>query len=103
MRMYKNRIYSTEQDVVHIFAELNIGASGAISSFEGANIKSAVKLTADGAYEIELSDKFFKLLHTHAIVVDDANSGVVSIEIKEAPASLQSNFRVMLMLFYLLL
>lgn len=91
--MYKNRIYSTEAEVTHLFAEINIGASGAVSSSSGAGIASVVKGTPAGEYEIELSDKFYKILHISPIVVDDANSAVVSIEIKEVPTSLQSDFR----------
>lgn len=93
MRMYKNRVYTAEQDVVMLYGSIDIGASGAVSNIAGGNFKAAVKQVADGQYEIELSERYERLLELSTQIVAASASGVSHIEIIETPSSLQSDFK----------
>jgi len=93
-RMYKNRNYSCEADIVQLFAEINIGASGAVSSSSGLGIASVVKESTAGQYSIAVSDKYNKVLFVEVMPVLAASaSGIATVEILEAPASLQTDFK----------
>jgi putative intracellular protease/amidase len=91
--MYKNRVYTAEQDVVMLYGHIDIGASGAVSNVAGGNIKAAVKQVADGQYEIELSERYERLLSANFQVVAASASGVSHIEVLETPSALQSDFK----------
>lgn len=94
MRIYKNRVYSCEADLVELFGSISIGASGAVSNFAGGNISNVVKESADGQYSITLSEKYERLLFIDATpVIASAQSGIATVEVLEAPASLQSDFK----------
>lgn len=93
MRLYKNRMYSPEADVVHILGQVTIGAAGAVASSSGGNIASVTKLATDGEYEVELSEKFQRLLHSSLQIIADAESAVFKMEIKEDPATMQDDFK----------
>lgn len=94
MRIYKNRMYSPEADIVNILGTISIGASGAVSNFSGGNISNVVKESADGQYSITLSEKYQRLLSVQVMpVIAASQSGVATIEILEAPASLQTDFK----------
>lgn len=94
MRLYKNRMYSPEADVVSLFGSISIGAAGAVSSFQGGNISNVVKEATAGQYSITLSEKYQRLLSVQCMPVIAASaSGVATIEVLEAPASLQSDFK----------
>lgn len=85
--------YSLEQQVAEFWGVINIGASGAVSSFSGANILNVVKESTAGQYSITLGDKYFKFLEFSAKIVDDAISQVTSIQVLEDPAALQADFK----------
>jgi hypothetical protein len=65
---------SLEVDCVHLWAEINIGASGAVSSSSGLGIASVTKESAAGQYTIRLTDSYNKLLWASVILLDDTNS-----------------------------
>jgi hypothetical protein len=54
--------YSYERDLVDIYVEVLIGASGAVTSFVGKGVSSVVKETGAGLYTINLQDNFNKLM-----------------------------------------
>lgn len=85
--------YTYEKDTVTLYGEINVGASGAVSSIAGGGISGVVKETAAGLYSVTLSDYFQRLLFVEALVVDDAITQTVSYQILEDPAALQSDFK----------
>lgn len=87
-------VTSIENEVINLFFNLTIGASGAVSKVAGAGVKSITKLTDAGAYEIELT-KATRFLSFSSFVVSNAatGSGVATIEVNENPANLQADFK----------
>ncbi len=72
---------------------IQIGASGAVSSFAGTLVSSVVRLSA-GKYKINLADPY---ANCNAVVASMQSasgglSGIASIEVQNAPASSVSNF-----------
>ena len=72
---------SLEVDCVHLWAEINIGASGAVSSSSGLGIASVTKETAAGQYTIALTDSYNKLLWAGISLLDDADSDPTSVAV----------------------
>lgn len=70
-----------EINSVHLYAEINVGASGAVSSSSGLGIASVTKESAAGQYTIRLSDSYNKLLHASIMLLDDTNSDPTSVAI----------------------
>lgn len=91
MRLFKNRQYSAEQEIVSLYATVNIGASGAVSSSKGGDVASVTKLVGDGNYEIELSSRYQRLLHCSVSINSATSSGVAHVELAEA--ALQTDFK----------
>jgi len=60
---------SLETDVVHLYARITIGASGAVSSSSGLGIASVVKQASAGQYTVTLSDRYNQLLHANVTVI----------------------------------
>lgn len=73
---------SLEVDCVHLFAEINIGAAGAVASSSGLGIASVVKESAAGQYTITLTDSYNKLLWASAVLLDDTNSDPATVAIE---------------------
>lgn len=91
---YLNQYQLTfEKDTVTLFGEINIGSSGAVSSFAGGGISGVVKETAAGLYTVTLSDFYQRLLFVDALIVDDAITQAISYQILEDPLLLQSDFK----------
>lgn len=65
---------SLEVDVVHLYAQITIGASGAVSSSSGLGIASVVKESAAGQYTITLSDSYNKLLHANVFALSTTDA-----------------------------
>jgi hypothetical protein len=65
---------SLEVDVVHLYAQIVIGASGAVSSSSGLGIASVVKESAAGQYTITLSDSYNKLLHANVFALSTTDA-----------------------------
>lgn len=81
-----------EQQVVTLYAQLQVGASGAVASAKGGGIKSIVKETTDGQYTITLEDKYNRLLFVDAKVVHDVPSAVCSVQVLQDATTLQADF-----------
>lgn len=94
-RYYNQFQYTLEKDTVTLYGTVAIGASGAVGTVTGAGIAGIVKVPATtGQYEIELSDKFSKLLFAHVGVVFGTLTTVAQIQIFEAGATYQADLRV---------
>lgn len=68
-RLYTQFQYSLEKKVVHLYARITIGATGAPTLVKALSKGIAsVARTAAGAYTITLQDKYVELLHIdHAL------------------------------------
>ncbi len=77
---YPNAL-SLEVDHVTLWAEINVGSSGAVSSSSGLGIASVTKESTAGQYTIALSDSYNKLLHANIVVLDDTNSDPTTVAI----------------------
>lgn len=62
-----------EVDVVELFCDITIGATGAVSSASGKGITSVARSSA-GQYLVTLSDRYNKLMWAHAALLDTADS-----------------------------
>jgi hypothetical protein len=80
-RNFFSNSYSLEVDNVTIWCEINVGASGAVSSSSGLGIASVTKESTAGQYTIALSDSYNKLLHANIVVLDDTNSDPTTVAI----------------------
>jgi hypothetical protein len=83
---------SLEKSVVKLYATLTIGASGAVSSFQGGGIESIVKESGDGLYTITTEDKWSRILSVQIQHVGDTASDVKSWSVDTAIATLQSGY-----------
>jgi len=70
---------SLEVDCIHLFAEINIGAAGAVSSSSGLGIASVDKESAAGQYKITLTDSYNKLLWASVALLDDTDSDPTTV------------------------
>lgn len=68
-----------EIDVVSLYAEITIGASGAATLTSGKGIASVTKETPAGQYTLALSDNYHKLLWADAVVLDDTDSNPTTV------------------------
>lgn len=83
------KIYSMHVKPVLLDCTIQIGASGAVSSFVGSAIQSVTKQGAAGTYLIKMqpNTNFPKLFAAHGSAMSPASglSGVLGIEIQNAP------------------
>lgn len=86
--------YTKELNVVSLSGVFVVGVAGAVLGITGTGIKSVVKLTDDGSYEIEL-EKAYKFLDAQlsTISIVSTGSGVAKIEVKGDPSRLSDNYR----------
>ena len=70
-----------EINCVSLWAEINIGAAGAVSSSSGLGIASVTKESAAGQYTIALTDSYNKLLWAGISLLDDADSDPTSVAV----------------------
>lgn len=80
-RNFFGNSYSLEVDHVTLWAEINVGASGAVSSSSGLGIASVTKESTAGQYTIALSDSYNKLLHAQIMLLDDTDSNPATVAI----------------------
>lgn len=92
-RNYYKNPFTLEVDTVTMFAQLTIGAAGAVSAIHGGGIAGAVKEAAAGKYTIALEDKFARLLMASAIGVDDAALTFGTVQIFQDGATLQADVK----------
>lgn len=62
-RLFRKDLAALEQGLVHLYLKVVVGASGAVTSFEGKGVKSVVKESAAGRYTITLEDSYPEILH----------------------------------------
>lgn len=85
--------WSFEKEVGDIYGKIVVGASGAVTSFQGAGIASVVKEATAGQYTITLQAGFMRLLAVSASVVDSAASDIAMVQVLATPADLQADFK----------
>lgn len=91
-RSYQQPLGALECNVVELFGSILVGASGAVTSSQGA--ASVVKNVAAGSYTITLDDRFDRLLAVHTQVESASASGVVpAAEVTGTPATAQATFQ----------
>jgi len=61
-----NRVQALEKEVKHLYAEVNIGATGAPTIVKALGITS-ISRSAAGTYSVTLSDKYMRLMHVSVI------------------------------------
>ena len=90
---YSHNTLVLEKDVVHLYADVDVGASGAVSSAKGGALASVVKQATAGQYQITLDAGFQKLLHVSVQAVGASASGVASVDVLQSPASVLTNLK----------
>lgn len=91
---YLNQFQLTyERDTVTIYGTINIGASGAVSSFAGGGVSNVVKESTDGQYTISFSNEFSRFLFLRTQVVSLTPGAVVAIQLLEDPSTMQADIK----------
>lgn len=80
-----------EKDSVTVYAVLNVGAAGAVSSIAGGGVVSIAKQATAGQYLVTFTDQYRALLSMRAEQVDDANANIAAVQILQNPATLQAD------------
>jgi len=88
-----DRTLAYETELVKLYGSLVVGASGAVTSFQGGGIESITKETAAGNYTIKLKHQYDRLLFVEVKPVKATVSDVTSCQILKAPANLQADFK----------
>jgi hypothetical protein len=82
-----------ERDVVHLYADVTIGSSGAVTTAKGGALTSVTKEATAGQYSIVLDSGFNKLLHVSVQVVGSSASGVASVDVLQSASSVLTNLK----------
>ena len=82
-----------ERDVIHLYADVTIGASGAVTTAKGGALLSVTKQATAGQYNVVLDSGFNKLLHVSAQLVGASASGVASVDVLQSAASVLTNLK----------
>lgn len=78
---YSLKTLVLEKDLVHLYADITIGASGAVTSVKGGGIATVVKQGTAGQYNVTLDSAFSKLLFLNATFVGSAASTIDSVQV----------------------
>lgn len=89
-RNFSQNQMTLERDTVRLFAQILVGASGAVTNAQGGGIASITKESTAGQYSIVLQDKYSRLLAMNAIVLDSSASAVATIQTLETAATAQT-------------
>lgn len=92
-RSYYRNVNHLEVDLVNLFGSVVIGASGAVTSFQGGGISSIVKESTAGQYTITLSDRFAFFLMAKFAVVGASALAVAQVQVLETPATFQASIK----------
>lgn len=92
-RNYYKNPFTLEVDTVSLFGELVIGAAGAVAAKKGGGIKAIVKQATAGQYEIELTDKFARILSIKVIPVGSIATLIGQVQVLENPSLLQADIK----------
>jgi hypothetical protein len=79
-----------EKDTVTLFAYVDVGASGAVSSSNGGGLVSVVKEATAGQYTVTMDKGYNRLLAYDVKVVGSALSAVANVQLLLAPAAAQT-------------
>jgi len=90
---YSKNTMVLERDVIHLYADVTIGASGAVTTAKGGALLSVAKQATAGQYNVTLDSGFNKLLHVSAQMVGASATGVCSIDVLQSPASVLTNLK----------
>ena len=89
-----NNRLAIEKQPVSLYGNFVILGSGAVGTVKGLGILSVTKESTAGQYTIVLEEKWNRLLSAKGGFVKDGNgSGIASVEIITAPASLQGQIQ----------
>jgi len=86
-------VKADEKETVHLYFQLDIGASGAVSAFTGGTKLSAVKEATAGQYTLTLDQKFHKVLMVNATPVKSTATTVGQVQVLATPSTFQASFR----------
>lgn len=85
--------WSLEKEVGDLYAVVTIGGTGAVSAVKGGGISGVVKESTAGQYTLTTEATWNRLLEISASVVHGSISGVAAVQVLEAAATLQSNYK----------
>lgn len=85
--------WSYEKEVGDIYVKVVVGASGAVTSASGAGVLSVTKLGTAGQYAVQLSATYQRLLSASATVVNSTVTTVAMVQVLEAAATVQAEFK----------
>lgn len=88
---FYNASLSLEKDMVSLRCAITVGASGAVTSFDGKGIKSVTKEVADGQYTVELTAAYSKFLELRGSVISASISDVTTVQALMAPATIDAD------------
>ncbi len=92
-RSYYRNVNHLEVDLVKLFGSVVIGASGAVTSFQGGGILSVAKESTAGQYTITLSDRFAAFLMAKFAVVGASALAVAQVQVLETPSTFQASIK----------
>jgi hypothetical protein len=81
------KVQALEKEIKHLYAELTIGASGAVTLTRGTGIASVVKESAAGTYTLTLQDKYTRLMWAGVTVQSASAEDLVVHLVSETVAS----------------
>jgi hypothetical protein len=79
-----------EHGVVNLYAEIVIGAAGAVTAGKGGAIASVTKQATAGQYNVVLDAGFTRLLHFSAQALGATATGVCSVDILQAGSAVHT-------------
>lgn len=82
-----------EKDSVTIYASINVGASGAVSSFAGGGISNVTKSVTAGQYVLTMTNKFSKFLNMRAESINTTADGIANIQMLATPSTMQADIK----------
>jgi hypothetical protein len=77
-----------EKQVVHLYIDADIGASGAVTAAKGGALTSVVKQATAGQYNLTLDSNYSRLLSAHVCCVGASATGVAAVDILQSPAAI---------------
>ncbi len=80
-RTFRPLLGTLAQDVVMLYANLVVGASGAVTTGTGAGVTSITKESTAGQYTVLLSDAYQSLLSASIMLLDTTDSDPATVAI----------------------
>lgn len=82
-----------ERQIIHIYGNVAIGASGAVGTIKGGGIVTVVKEATAGQYSVTLVQPINQILSARASIMDDAVSAIAAVQVLEDPAAVQAGIK----------